>query len=854
MTNVYDVFKQLEREQQTQTFAEGEEIIDSNEYCMLESDTTRKILIPEKYSIFGVESDEKVKTVKFAFPRYVDDGRLDLMDYQIRINYKTANPDEENNKDQTQAQNVHTVGDYIVFEWLLSRRVTQYKGTITFIVCAITANDDGTITTEWNTTIATSQSIEGMEVSPNENEEQQARDLLTELLVSLNNSKNDAITEITQTKTQAISDVQAEGQTQTEAVDAKGAQVLESIPDDYTTLEGRVDVLEEEVPKKANVIVDTITGDGYVDAKGTMDGTLTGLKLYGKSVQKPTNGYNLFDLKHFIDLINEHTEESGCSAEILDYATGTFKITHPVYEEKGSDINLGFTVGEMFYNLEPEKLYNCTMSSASNTYGLGLYSKEGQGNYSGLFVSSVCISEDMLNGDCVLRNTYDVDVGINETLMFGYYYCKTENATYFKNNYEVFTNGIAQEYPTPDYPLPIESVGTYNPETGKYDITLQVSGVNAFDWDKFKGEGLEKERDNDNVTFNIDGNSVKITRGSSGIGDVLKNMTYKPNIIGNVTFQLEVENARNCAYFGSLKNGDYVNDYRVVFGKKDYNGISKAVCNYNNPDTYSIYLVNDNQINFEVTGKNFMIIPYDASEQEIKYVPFQGLKQITISLDEPLRGIPVNEGGNYTDTDGQQWVCDILDVDKGIIERNVKLIDFIGEGTQWFTNILVLNGGQSQTQNNYYIAQFVTRNSSSFLKKFDNYGSDNETYFLSEMFSVCLSTGSVPISLNTMTMGFNIGIGCDEIFCGIYSEGGVTVSTTKSGDLLVIPKDEYKEEPKQIESTVLQQLKQLETYAGETIILTDTEQEPGIEFNYNVDLKTYIDNAIAEAIAAIPTE
>lgn len=181
MASVSDVFKQLKQEQQIQTFAEGEETIDSNNYCMLESDTTRKILIPEKYSILGVESDEKVKTVKFAFPRYVDDGRIDLSEYQIRVNYMTANSDTENNIDQIQVQNKHVVGEYVVFEWLLSRRVTQYRGIITFIVCAVTANEDGTITNEWNTTLATAQSLEGLEVELSEEEQERVKDILLEV-------------------------------------------------------------------------------------------------------------------------------------------------------------------------------------------------------------------------------------------------------------------------------------------------------------------------------------------------------------------------------------------------------------------------------------------------------------------------------------------------------------------------------------------------------------------------------------------------------------------------------------------------------------------------------------------------
>lgn len=200
MSSVDEVFRQMQTKQNEVSVLSDEETIDSNDYCMLESDTTRKILIPEKYSIFGVESDEYAKTVKFAFPRYVNDGKLDLSEYSIRINYMTANPDTENNKDQIQAKNVHVVDDYVVFEWELSRRVTQYRGTITFIVCAVTAESNGEITTEWNTTIATSQSIEGLEVSPNENEEEQARDLLTELLSIINVAKEEVIEASEQTQ------------------------------------------------------------------------------------------------------------------------------------------------------------------------------------------------------------------------------------------------------------------------------------------------------------------------------------------------------------------------------------------------------------------------------------------------------------------------------------------------------------------------------------------------------------------------------------------------------------------------------------------------------------------------------
>lgn len=46
--------------------------------------------------------------------------------------------------------------------------------------------------------------------------------------------------------------------------------------------------------------------------------------------------------------------------------------------------------------------------------------------------------------------------------------------------------------------------------------------------------------------------------------------------------------------------------------------------------------------------------------------------QEAIDLGVELYGIPVDEGGNYTDADGHQWMCDKLDPKNGAIERNIK--------------------------------------------------------------------------------------------------------------------------------------------------------------------------------------
>lgn len=52
-------------------------------------------------------------------------------------------------------------------------------------------------------------------------------------------------------------------------------------------------------------------------------------------------------------------------------------------------------------------------------------------------------------------------------------------------------------------------------------------------------------------------------------------------------------------------------------------------------------------------------------------------KTQTLTLPTPngLPGIPVTSGGNYTDPQGQQWVCDEVDLERGVKVQRVKVLD-----------------------------------------------------------------------------------------------------------------------------------------------------------------------------------
>lgn len=84
-------------------------------------------------------------------------------------------------------------------------------------------------------------------------------------------------------------------------------------------------------------------------------------------------------------------------------------------------------------------------------------------------------------------------------------------------------------------------------------------------------------------------------------------------------------------------------------------------------------------------------------------------KTQTLTLPTPngLPGIPVTSGGSYTDQSGQQWVCDEVDLERGVKVQRVKVLNlldsdgFDNEGT-WHITTKQLGAGTSYTPIEWY--------------------------------------------------------------------------------------------------------------------------------------------------------
>lgn len=158
------------------------------EYCIVDDDT-RLVTIPEKYKKLGVESDEKAKRIWFRFPKLVGNNGVDLSAIGVRVNFRNANGE----RDIYIVEDLTTDGDYVTFSWELTKKVTAYKGNVSFVVCAVKSDTDGTIKNEWNTTLNKEcEVLEGLEVT--EQIEQENPDIIEYILANLGGIAFDYIT------------------------------------------------------------------------------------------------------------------------------------------------------------------------------------------------------------------------------------------------------------------------------------------------------------------------------------------------------------------------------------------------------------------------------------------------------------------------------------------------------------------------------------------------------------------------------------------------------------------------------------------------------------------------------------
>ena len=247
-------------------------LTETNDKIEIDADT-RTMITPDTERIFGVMSDEKGERKYFRCKRFVGNG-IDLSKLSLRIVFQNASG-LDTGRDKYIVTDLATDGeDYVTFSWELSRKVTAYKGIISFIVCAIKTNSDGTITNEWNTTLANGIVLEGLEANGTQEQEEVARDYYNQLEAELLKLANEQKAEI----------------------EKKAQEALKTIPSDYTQMQKDVNGLKEDIGDLKNILDEfpinftrgyhvTYVSNGVTKVKESSD---TASSAYQQRVKSPS--------------------------------------------------------------------------------------------------------------------------------------------------------------------------------------------------------------------------------------------------------------------------------------------------------------------------------------------------------------------------------------------------------------------------------------------------------------------------------------------------------------------------------------------------------------------------------------
>ena len=385
--------------------------------CCVIDPETRVIDVPAEYQLLGVESDEKVERMYFQCPKIVGDN-IDLSKLALRVNFRNAN----DQKDQYIVDDVEISGDNITFSWLLSRRVTQYKGNVSFIVCAVKASGEE-ITNEWNTTLATAQVLEGLEAD-----------------ITLPEEDTDVVKQLIAVATQKITDVQnatSSANTAASNADIKAQEAANAAED----ARGVID----QITKDSYLHTTTQTFVDTVKASPTAYGNAIPEQIEGDIKQDTTKGLQLFDANNLVDY------QSGTHVVIKN---GKEISTTGSFSDSIKSRSVHSIQGEALEPLKEKTIYGYAEWETENgRVECGIATTSGNEYYK--FVSKQSTPIEVPS-----------DARLVQIALYPNTKSETEETTVFKNvwvglneydRWEPYTGG--QPSPNPDYPQIVHGVG-----------------------------------------------------------------------------------------------------------------------------------------------------------------------------------------------------------------------------------------------------------------------------------------------------------------------------------------------------------------------------------------------------------
>ena len=614
--------------------------------------------------------------------------------------------------------------------------------------------------------------------------------------------------------TKAVEDINLAKKTATDAVETaktgaikavedKGAEVLQSIPEDFTTqMASKLDKQQGAenkgkalvVGNDGNVTVGEVQGGDGIPIINTMSGESPlvvpdsaervnkGFSLIGNMEQLQTTGAQLFDISK-ISAVNVAVDKDMIIVKVYSSNTG---ITAEQFMEM-----TGLKPGDKF--------------SISYTFEGAITDSTG-----GAIFLGASKNLNVMNGGQTgsLKNTVILPSDFGSEYGSLYFFGNKSGANcYIKNfminkgesvkPYEPYTGG--KPSPSPDYPQEIKNVGKWNEEKQKYEVDVIRSGRNTFDVNNYVNS-VKKISESEFRVENMWGTTI---------GEI----NLKAGREYRCSFTFEIDDVTNSDCGVRVKCTNKSGNVKYVF---DLPRMSGYVCTSTSvatipSDTIKCELVLYTDVRREKGGifKDLIIAEENKNALLNIYEPYRNSQTLTLTSDRPI-----TKWDKLVEQDGQiGWLYG---------SKNVKLsgtetYNMLKRGDMYSLFTIFGAGIESTTSADAfcnYLKKIITYDNEGFIVGQDNNGI--YCYLKTEMFPEANALQ------NFMTQKNN--------------EGSPAVIYYKSNELQFVPLPQSEQDA----------IRALKTYYPTTVITTDGgEVNPDVEVSYIADTKNYIDQKIA---------
>lgn len=528
----------------------------------------RTIQIPSSITNLGVENDDDVLRLHFRMPRYL--GIIDLSTFTVRINYLNA----KGESDVYIVDDLSIVGDSLAFSWLVGPTATKYKGNTKFNVCMRIVDADAYVQKEYNTTIATLPVLEGLECE--ESVIEYYSDILEQWrrqLFGIGDTEEAKLLAKSAEEQQNIAD--------------KGAEVLASIPEDFTTT---YNLALEGARSKADAIIRSAEGE-EINLTDSSNDLISELKLYGRATQIATTGKNLFDIE--TALLDQRRASTPVS-EYYAVGSNAICIETNSYDNGRAYMYLNLEAGQYVISADVDvaSSWNFSVKDYEANVELVNQTSTTDGHIGHRFMIEspaligFCFMSVVTGGPPTLARNIQLELGTDET------------------QYEKYSGGFAS--PSPDWPQEI---------CGVTDPSVVIEGKNLIDLNKSGSAcGVSEKVANGLVSFSG-------TANASGGRNAFKRSSEITLTPGTYTFSMVVPSGtapQNC--LSRSDNGNIV-----------ANGDGTFIIT----EPTTIYL-GFNYITDRVYNAKNVSVQLERGDIATNHVPYTPSQTLTYTLPSPL--------------------------------------------------------------------------------------------------------------------------------------------------------------------------------------------------------------------------